>query len=172
VNALWAKLSLAICLLMPMGSAFGASPEQASTGGGISWLSMKGIPSPSTQPWARISARMWLLAPLLPDEAGEQVMDPATGSDNECEARVFTLKLEDDMPFIQVKLIENVFSLEQKQQLITRITDAFIEVEGEHIRPVTFVVIDETRSGNWGIGGKLMTTEAVRALAPVKKSVA
>ena len=112
------------------------------------------------------------LGPLLPDEAGEQVMNPATGSDNECEARVFTLKLEDDMPFIQVKLIENVFSLEQKQQLITRITDAFIEVEGEHIRPVTFVVIDETRSGNWGIGGKLMTTEAVRALAPVKKSVA
>ena len=47
------------------------------------------------------------------------------------------------MPFIQVKLIENVFSPEQKQQLITRITDAFIEVEGEHIRPVTFVVIDE-----------------------------
>jgi 4-oxalocrotonate tautomerase len=64
------------------------------------------------------------------------------------------------MPFIQVKLIEDVFSAEQKHQLITKITDAFVEVEGEHMRPVTFVVIDETRSGDWGIGGKLMTTEA------------
>ena len=60
------------------------------------------------------------------------------------------------MPFVQVKLIENVFTPEQKQQLITKITDAFIEVEGEHMRPVTFVVIDETRSGDWGIGGKAM----------------
>jgi 4-oxalocrotonate tautomerase len=76
------------------------------------------------------------------------------------------------MPFIQVKLIEDVFSPEQKQQLITKITDAFVEVEGEHMRPVTFVVIDETRSGDWGIGGKVMTTEAVRALAPARTSAA
>ena len=76
------------------------------------------------------------------------------------------------MPFIQVKLIKDVFTREQKQQLISKITDAFIDVKGEYLRPVTFVVIDETRSGEWGIGGKAMTTEAVRALAPVKKSVA
>ena len=76
------------------------------------------------------------------------------------------------MPYVQVKLIEDVFTADQKKALITKITDAFIEVEGEHMRPVTFVVIDETRSGDWGIGGKPMTTEAVRALAPAKKSVA
>jgi 4-oxalocrotonate tautomerase len=40
------------------------------------------------------------------------------------------------------------------------------------LRPVTFVVIDETRSGEWGIGGKAMTTEAVRALAPAQESAA
>jgi 4-oxalocrotonate tautomerase len=76
------------------------------------------------------------------------------------------------MPFIQVKLIEDVFTPQQKQQLITKITDAFIELKGEYLRPVTFVVIDETRSGEWGIGGQAMTTEAVRALAPAKKSAA
>ena len=76
------------------------------------------------------------------------------------------------MPYVQVKLIEDVFTANQKKELIARITDAFIEVEGEHMRPVTFVVIDETRSGDWGIGGKPMTTEAVRALAPAKKIVA
>jgi len=76
------------------------------------------------------------------------------------------------MPFIQVKLIEKVFTPEQKKKIITKITDAFVEIEGEHMRPVTFVVIDETRSGEWGIGGQPMTTEAVRALAAGKKVAA
>jgi 4-oxalocrotonate tautomerase len=76
------------------------------------------------------------------------------------------------MPFIQVKLIEKVFTPEQKKEIITKITDAFVEIEGEHMRPVTFVVIDETRSGDWGIGGQPMTTEAVLALAAGKKVAA
>ena len=33
------------------------------------------------------------------------------------------------------------------------------------MRPVTWVVIDEARSVEWGIGGQAMTTEAVHALA-------
>lgn len=61
------------------------------------------------------------------------------------------------MPFVQVKLIKGVLAPQEKQELITKITEAFIEVEGEHKRPVTFVVVDETRSGNWGIGSKFMT---------------
>jgi 4-oxalocrotonate tautomerase len=76
------------------------------------------------------------------------------------------------MPFIQVKLIEKVFTPEQKKKIITKITDALVEIEGEHMRPVTFVVIDETRSGDWGIGGQPMTTEAVLALAAGKKVAA
>jgi 4-oxalocrotonate tautomerase len=71
-----------------------------------------------------------------------------------------------------VKLIEKVFTPEQKKEIITKITDAFVEIEGEHMRPVTFVVIDETRSGDWGIGGQPMTTEAVLALAAGKKVAA
>jgi 4-oxalocrotonate tautomerase len=73
---------------------------------------------------------------------------------------LFTLKLEERDAFHSSEVDQRRFSAEQKQQLMTKITDAFVEVEGEHMRPVTFVVIDETRSGDWGIGGKLMTTEA------------
>jgi 4-oxalocrotonate tautomerase len=40
-----------------------------------------------------------------------------------------------------------------------------VEIEGENMRGVTFVVIDEVKSGDWGIGGQPMTTEAVRAIA-------
>jgi len=72
------------------------------------------------------------------------------------------------MPLIQVKLIENVFTSAQKKEMITKLTDAMVAIEGENMRPVTWVVIEEIRSGEWGIGGQSMTTEAVQALAAGK----
>jgi 4-oxalocrotonate tautomerase len=69
------------------------------------------------------------------------------------------------MPLIQVKLIENVFTREQKRQIITKLTDAMVSIEGENMRPVTWVVVEEVPSGAWGIGGQAMTTEGVQALA-------
>jgi 4-oxalocrotonate tautomerase len=72
------------------------------------------------------------------------------------------------MPLIQVNLIEDVFSPEQKCQMIKKITDAMVEVEGEAMRGVTWVTIQEVRSGDWGIGGQPMTTEAVKALGAGK----
>jgi 4-oxalocrotonate tautomerase len=72
------------------------------------------------------------------------------------------------MPLIQVKLIENVFTPEQKSQMITKLTDAMVSIEGENMRPVTWVVIEEARSGEWGIGGRGMTTQDVHALAAGK----
>lgn len=72
------------------------------------------------------------------------------------------------MPLIQVKLIENVFTSSQKEQMIKKLTDAMVSIEGENMRPVTWVVIEEVRSGELGIGGQPMTTEAVKALASGK----
>jgi 4-oxalocrotonate tautomerase len=74
------------------------------------------------------------------------------------------------MPLIEVKVIENVFTPEQKSQMITKLTDAMVSIEGENLRPATVVLIEETRSGDWGFGGKAMTTEAVHAMAAGKKS--
>lgn len=68
------------------------------------------------------------------------------------------------MPLIQVKLIEKVLSPAQKAELITKLTDVMVSVEGENFRPVTWVTIEEVHSGEWGIGGQPMTTEAVRAI--------
>lgn len=68
------------------------------------------------------------------------------------------------MPLIQVKLIEDVFSPEQKGQIIERLTDAMVEIEGESMRSVTWVTIEEVSSGDWGIGGNALTTEDVKAL--------
>jgi 4-oxalocrotonate tautomerase len=69
------------------------------------------------------------------------------------------------MPLINVRLIEGVFSDSQKQQIIERLTDAMVSIEGEKLRPVTWCVLDEVKSGDWGIAGQGMTAEAVRALA-------
>jgi 4-oxalocrotonate tautomerase len=72
------------------------------------------------------------------------------------------------MPLIQVKLIEEVFTPAQKKEMITKLTDAMVAIEGEKMRGVTWVIIEDVRSGEWGIGGQAMTTEAVRALATGK----
>jgi 4-oxalocrotonate tautomerase len=73
-------------------------------------------------------------------------------------------KKEQEMPLIQVKLIENVFSPSQKREIIERLTDTMVEIEGENMRPVTWVTIDEVASGEWGIAGNAVTTEDLRAI--------
>ncbi len=68
------------------------------------------------------------------------------------------------MPFVQVKLIEGVFSDAEQQEMIRKVTDAMLSIEGETMREVTIVVVEEVKSGSWGIGGKALTTEDVKAM--------
>jgi 4-oxalocrotonate tautomerase len=72
---------------------------------------------------------------------------------------------EPPMPLINVRLIENVFSTEQKQQIARDLTEAMVAIEGERMRGVTWCVIEEVKSGDWAVGGQPLTTEAVHALA-------
>lgn len=69
------------------------------------------------------------------------------------------------MPFVNVKLIEGVFSPDQKKDMIAKLTETMVSIEGENMRPVTWVVIEEVASGEWGIGGNALTTADVKALA-------
>jgi 4-oxalocrotonate tautomerase len=69
------------------------------------------------------------------------------------------------MPIVNVQLIEGVFDEDQKREMIEKLTETMVEIEGENMRGVTFVVIEEAKSGDWGIGGQAMTTEAVKAIA-------
>ena len=69
------------------------------------------------------------------------------------------------MPFVNVKVIEGVFTEEQKRDMVTRLTDTMVTIEGENMRGVTWVVVEEVKSGDWGIGGQALTTDAVKALA-------
>jgi 4-oxalocrotonate tautomerase len=69
------------------------------------------------------------------------------------------------VPLINVKLIEGVFSADQKREIIHDLTNAMVAIEGENMRGVTWVVVEEVTSGDWGIGGQPLTTADVRALA-------
>ncbi|MGM7671965.1 tautomerase family protein [Microbacterium sp. A93] len=69
------------------------------------------------------------------------------------------------MPFINVKIIEGVFTSEQKHEIIKNLTDTMVQIEGENMRSVTSCVIEEVRSGDWGIAGQPLTTEDVMTLA-------
>lgn len=68
------------------------------------------------------------------------------------------------MPLVTVKVIEGVFTDEQKHEMISKITDTMVGIEGENLRPVTWVLVEEVRSGDWGIGGNGLTTADVHAL--------
>lgn len=68
------------------------------------------------------------------------------------------------MPLATVKVIEGVFSETEKQQMIEKVTDALIAVEGEALRDKTVVIVEETKSGDWGVGGQPLTTRDVSQL--------
>lgn len=69
------------------------------------------------------------------------------------------------MPLVNVKVIEGVFTPEQKQNMVRRLTDAMVDIEGENMREVTSVIVEEVKSGDWGIAGKPLSTAEVKALA-------
>lgn len=68
------------------------------------------------------------------------------------------------MPLVKINVIEKVFTPQQKSEMIARVTDAMVAIEGESLRAVTWVVIEEVAEGCWGIGGQGLTLEDVHRL--------
>jgi len=69
------------------------------------------------------------------------------------------------MPLVEIKGVGGYLSLEQKQELIEKVTDAVVSVEGENVRPVTWVIVEDVASGQWGVGGEPITTERFKQIA-------
>ena len=74
------------------------------------------------------------------------------------------------MPLIQVKVIEGVFSADQKKEIVKKLTDAMVSVEGENMRKFTWVLVEEVKNGDWGIGGKPVTAGDVKVIAAGQRS--
>ena len=69
------------------------------------------------------------------------------------------------MPLVDIQLIKGVFTSSQKKTMIEKVTDAMVAIEGESLRGVTWVRVNETESGEWAIGGKPLTAADVKSLA-------
>lgn len=51
-----------------------------------------------------------------------------------------------------IQVIEGVFSGDQLESKIKKMTEAMIDIEGWAMRDKTWVIIEEVRSGLWAIG--------------------
>ena len=60
------------------------------------------------------------------------------------------------MPMVDIQVIEGVFDAETKTRMIKEVTDTMVAIEGEALRGVTWVRIQEIAQGDWGIGGKTL----------------
>lgn len=59
------------------------------------------------------------------------------------------------MPFVNVKLVEGVFTTEEKHALAKALTDVMVQFEGsEAFREVVWVLIEELHTDGWHIGGR------------------
>ena len=72
---------------------------------------------------------------------------------------------EQSVSLIQVKVIEGVFTAPQKQEIVERLTDAMVAIEGEGMRQRTWCLLEEVASAEWAIGGQILTADDVKALA-------
>lgn len=68
------------------------------------------------------------------------------------------------MPLVDIQLIRGVFNDAQKKEMIEKVTETMVGIEGEAMRGVTWVRIQELASGEWAIGGKPLKTSDVVAL--------
>jgi 4-oxalocrotonate tautomerase len=76
------------------------------------------------------------------------------------------------MPLVNIQVIENVFTPEQTKEMIEKVSEVMISIEGEALRPYTLVKIDEVRDGNWSVGGTIVTASDVRRLQQTKAKAA
>lgn len=68
------------------------------------------------------------------------------------------------MPFVEIKMIEGEISEDEKKRLIEDVTDVVVSHIGENLRGVTWVVVNEVKSGCWGVGGKCIELKDIRAM--------
>ena len=68
------------------------------------------------------------------------------------------------MPLVTIDVIKDVFTPDQKARLIAGVTEAMVAVEGEAMRPVTWVRMQEFEQGDWAIGGQALRAKDVHAM--------
>jgi 4-oxalocrotonate tautomerase len=61
------------------------------------------------------------------------------------------------MPFANLKVPAGLLNAEQKERLVTKVTDLYAETFGDAARDNTMVLVDEVADGGWGMRGEVLT---------------
>lgn len=70
------------------------------------------------------------------------------------------------MPFVNVQTIKGIMNSEQKKELLRRMTDLIVEIEGNgdpEFRRSVWIRIDEHEPEQWSLGGIQLTSEMIAA---------
>ncbi len=68
------------------------------------------------------------------------------------------------MPLVTIRALEGALTPAQREDLMVRVTDAVVAVQGEGVRNVTWVIFDEIRDRTISIGGDVKSSAYVRGL--------
>ena len=74
------------------------------------------------------------------------------------------------MPLVTIDIIKDVFNADEKQDMLARVTEAMVAVEGEALRPVTWVRINEVEQGDWAVGGQRLCAATIHQMQGKSKA--
>ncbi len=75
------------------------------------------------------------------------------------------------MTFVTINGIKGYLNKDQQQEMIEKVTDAIVSVEGEALRDVIWVTVQDVESGLWGVGGKSYTAEDLRQMVAQSEEI-
>ncbi|MEU1087289.1 4-oxalocrotonate tautomerase family protein [Streptomyces sp. NPDC005892] len=76
------------------------------------------------------------------------------------------------MPFANFKVPEKTLTPKQKEKIVTRTTELYVEIYGERARNNTMVLVEEVADGGWGIAGNVLTLAMLGEATPSDTGVA
>ncbi|MDX2618334.1 tautomerase family protein [Streptomyces sp. WI03-5b] len=74
------------------------------------------------------------------------------------------------MPFANFKVPEKTLTPKQKEQIVTRTTELYVEIYGERARANTMILVEEVTDGGWGISGNVLTLAMLGEATPTHTS--
>ncbi|MFJ1772531.1 tautomerase family protein [[Kitasatospora] papulosa] len=74
------------------------------------------------------------------------------------------------MPFANFKVPERTLTPKQKEQIVTRTTELYVEIYGERARNNTMILVEEVTDGGWGISGNVLNLAMLGEATPTHTS--
>lgn len=66
------------------------------------------------------------------------------------------------MPFVKITVVKGALTSAQRQDMLHKVTEAMVSVEGEAMRQGVQVVLEESvNDGEWSVGGNMLTIAAM-----------